>query len=354
MEAIDALPYGQVVDEKEFASVIADLTRFHMSNNVVYQRICDSIFSKIADASALASLPYIPARLFKRLEMSSVLESQILRTMQSSGTSGTTSKIPLDRETSRRQARYLISIMRYWLGTARLPMIIVDSPRLLRNDSRNSARAAAVLGMMQMGLDYHWVLDEQGHFDRASLQLWLEKQRNRRVFIFGFTSQVWDFFDSKLTLGEVDLSNGILFHGGGWKKLLNESVSRNIFRKVIGEVSGLVEIHDYYGMVEQLGSIWVESSPGVFVPPASSRVIIRDVRTLEPLPEGETGLIQTFSTIPYSYPGQSVLTDDLGYLTENKVHVETLGTLALSIVGRIPRAEPRGCSDAAPHRADMA
>ena len=73
--------------------------------------------------------------------------------------------------------------------------------------------------------------------------------------------------------------------------------------------------------------------------------IIRNHKTYKPEKNGAEGLIQLLSLIPKSYPGHSILTEDLGtiYGVDNcrcgrkgkyfKVH------------GRIKSAEIRGCSD---------
>ena len=43
-----------------------------------------------------------------------------------------------------------------------------------------------------------------------------------------------------------------------------------------------------------------------------SDVVIRNLKTLKPEPDGATGLIQLFSTVQKSYPGHSLLTEDVG------------------------------------------
>jgi hypothetical protein len=98
-------------------------------------------------------------------------------------------------------------------------------------------------------------------------------------------------------------------------------------------------------MVEQVGSIFLEGDDGNFYPPTFADVIIRDPQTFEELPPGQTGVVEVLSLLPRSYPGHALLTEDLGV-----VHaIDPLGGNRLgksfSILGRIPRAELRGCSD---------
>ncbi|QJQ06653.1 hypothetical protein EJG51_013265 [Undibacterium piscinae] len=50
---------------------------------------------------------------------------------------------------------------------------------------------------------------------------------------------------------------------------------------------------------------------------ALAHVVIRDLRTMEPLTYGETGLVQLFTPILQSYPSASLLSSDLGYLEQH-------------------------------------
>ena len=60
---------------------------------------------------------------------------------------------------------------------------------------------------------------------------------------------------------------------------------------------------------------------------------------------GEDGIIQLLSLLPISYPGQSILTEDLGtILGEDDCICERKGKY-FKINGRLKNAEVRGCSD---------
>jgi hypothetical protein len=66
-----------------------------------------------------------------------------------------------------------------------------------------------------------------------------------------------------------------------------------------------------------LGSIILEGSDGLLYPPNFGDVIIRDPKTLEVVPDGKKGIIQVLSIIPQSYPGHSILTEDIGVIEKN-------------------------------------
>ena len=70
---------------------------------------------------------------------------------------------------------------------------------------------------------------------------------------------------------------------------------------------GISAVHNYYGMVEQAGSIFMECAEGVLHSSIFSDIIVRDPATFASLGRGRAGLIQLLSLLPVSYPGHSVL-----------------------------------------------
>ena len=141
------------------------------------------------------------------------------------------------------------------------------------------------------------------------------------------------------------MSNGILIHGGGWKKLLAEAVSPEEFRSRLKDVCGLGAVHDYYGMVEQTGCIYMECECGHLHASIFSDVIARRALDFSECEIGEPGILQVVSTIPESYPGHSLLTEDEGViLGEDDCPCGRKGTY-FKILGRLKNAEIRGCSD---------
>ena len=98
-------------------------------------------------------------------------------------------------------------------------------------------------------------------------------------------------------------------------------------------------------MAEQTGCIYMECPCGHLHASIWSDVIFRrpsDFGIREP---GEYGLIQVLSLLPRSYPGHSLLTEDMGVLLgEDDCPCGRLGKY-FTVTGRAPRAEVRGCSD---------
>ena len=91
-------------------------------------------------------------------------------------------------------------------------------------------------------------------------------------------------------------------------------MSRQDFHDRLNEVCGLDRIHDYYGMVEQTGCIYMQCECGHLHASVFSDVIVRRPLDFSVCGVGEPGILQVLSTIPESYPGHSLLTEDEGVL----------------------------------------
>lgn len=329
------------------AALLPELIRLqehHRARCTAYARILEAIGHPAGlDYDSLAALPWIPVRLFKSLRLSSIPDDEIFRVLTSSGTTGDVSRIFLDRDGASRHSRALGDTIQTVIGPNRLPMLIVDTPAIIRDRSAVSARAAGVLGMMTFGRDHTWVLDPEGRPDPAAIRDFLARHGDSPFLIFGFTFMVWRYLQAIARDDRLDLGNGILIHSGGWKKLADQAVDHATFRYAFA-TTGLTRIHDFYGMVEQIGVVHVEGAEGgALYCPDVATVIIRDPETWEALPPGKPGLIEVLSTVPGSYPGNAILTEDLGVI--HGIDDGTWPGPRFSVLGRLPRAEPRGCSD---------
>ena len=175
----------------------------------------------------------------------------------------------------------------------------------------------------------------------------IDKYRDSPTISFGFTYIVWKHFICQLEENQinVDLSKNLMIHGGGWKKLESESHSVETFKKKLKKTTSISQCHNYYGMVEQTGSIFIECEHGYLHTSIWSDIIIRNQQDFTVLDIGEMGLVQLLSLIPRSYPGHSILSEDLGtVIGEDDCKCGRLGKYFL-IHGRLPKAEVRGCSD---------
>ncbi len=288
----------------------------------------------------LDELPWLPVRLFKDHDLKSVPDDEVFTVLSSSGTTGRPSRVFLDRAAAARQQEHLAGTLSTVLGPRRLPMLLVDSRATLTG---RSARAAGLLGMMVYGRAHTFLLDADGAVDDDAVRSFLAEHGDRPFLIFGFTFLVWQHLPGTAQRLGLDLGNGALLHTGGWKKLVERAVDNDEFRRVLGSV-GLRRIHSYYGMVEQIGTIFLEgpTTHDLYCPDFAD-VIVRDPLTWAPAPVGTPGVVEVLSTLPRSYPGHALLTEDVGVL--RGVDDGDWPGKHFSVLGRLPRAEARGCSD---------
>jgi phenylacetate-coenzyme A ligase PaaK-like adenylate-forming protein len=349
MEArfFDLPVYGLSTEEKTplLLNALSDLTRHHAQHCPEYGRLLHA-FGVDAGKRPDCLEDFLPltVRQFKQHQLKSIPDEAVFKTLYSSGTSGTPSTIYLDKEAATNQTKALVKIMQHWLGKQRLPMLIADHACVIKDRNRFSARGAGIQGMAMLGRDHTYALNEDMSFNVEAVSDFATRYQNEPVLLFGFTYMVWQYFLEPLLESGIRLPQGILLHGGGWKKLQDQSVDNTTFKARMSE-AGIQRVHNYYGMVEQTGSIFIECEHGHMHAPVYADVIIRDPLSGQSLGPGETGILELLSVLPDSYPGHILLTEDMGrFLGEDDCSCGRKGRY-FEILGRIPRAEARGCSD---------
>lgn len=324
------------------------LTEKHIECCSSYAKMMNAVGLNVDNIQSYYDLPFLPVSLFKELALKSISEDEVFKILTSSGTTGqAVSKIYLDKEAASRQQKTLVKIVSSFTGASRLPMLIIDSPSVIKNRAMFSARGAGILGFSIFGADRTYALNDEMEIDFSAIEAFLERHQGQKILLFGFTFMIWQHFYKELLKSEkkIDLSNGILIHGGGWKKLISEAVSPEEFKKHLTDVCGLSDIHDYYGMVEQTGCIYMQCEYGHMHCSNFSDVIVRRSNDFGICDVNEKGIIQVVSILPESYPGHSLLTEDEGILLgEDNCPCGRKGKY-FKILGRLKNAEIRGCSD---------
>lgn len=343
-------PYALNAKQKseKLAQALLELTQWHFTQCPEYRCIFDSQRIDPNDIRRLEDIPFIPVRLFKEFELLSVPRQNVFKTMTSSGTSGQkVSRIYLDRDTATNQTKILSRIMTQVLGEKRLPMLVIDSPSILKDRQTFSARGAGILGFSMFGQDVTYALDESMKIDLDTIKAFLARHPEGPVFIFGFTFMIWQYLVMTLQQKNIrlPLERAIILHGGGWKKLQDHAVDNLTFHAVLRKVTGIKKIFNYYGMVEQTGSLFMECESGHLHAPVYADVIVRKGPGFEVAENGEEGVIEVLSMLPRSYPGHVLLTEDIGVIHgEDDCSCGRLGKY-FEVRGRVAQAEIRGCSD---------
>ena len=332
--------------EQRLFDALRFLTDHHANSGNAYRGVADALFPTWRSAERLVDLPFVPVGLFKERRLASFPDSALFKTITSSGTTGAAvSQVLLDRQTARRQTKALSTTMQTVLGAQRRPMLLIDSDAVMKNRASFSARGAGVIGMMSFGRTHTFLLDDDMQANHDRIRGFVDSVGDQRPLLFGFTFMVWQHLYKELHTADIDLSGATLVHSGGWKRLEEEKVGNDEFKARLFDAFGIEEVINFYGMAEQVGSVFLEGVDGLLHPAPFADVIVRDPRTMAERPTGEPGIIQVLSAVPTGYPGHSILTEDLGVVESvDSERTPHLGK-AFRVLGRVPKAELRGCSD---------
>lgn len=360
-ELVKNKPYDLSPDEKKcggkFYDALLEELCFHYDNNVLYKKFChNKNFNPHEFHGKLEDIPPVQVSVFKELgnRLNSVPREDIKLTLQSSATSGIPSSIPVDKITSKRQAKAMVHVISEFIGNERRPFLVMDVDPATGFSDILGARFAAVSGYLNFAskVGYFLKVNDQKryYFDVDGIKDYIASLNPEEpTVVFGFTYILYSEVICQLMKQGVSFSlpkGSKIIHIGGWKKLENEKIGREQFNQEAAQLFGIdpENVIDIYGFTEQMGLNYPDCGCGSKHTSLYSEVIVRDVVTKEVLPPGKEGLLEFVSPIPHSYPGNVVLTDDLGVIESGKCKENRSGT-RFRMTGRLKKAEIRGCGD---------
>ena len=306
-------------------------------------------------ADRVANLPYLPVGAFKaNPPLALVDSSEVKRTLASSSTTGQVpSRVVLDAATAKRMTRGVTSIIRNFIGPARRPYLVIDVPENVTARVELGARSAAIQGLGSFATQTLCCLrahpDGSSSLDVENLLDYTAKWKDAEVLVYGFTYVIWKSLvqplqDKGITLG---LPNVHVLHSGGWKRLEQQAVTKDVFMRGVASVFGcsIQRVIDYYGMVENVGVVYPDCEHGNKHVPAFAEVVVRNPLTLAPVEAGQQGLIQVCSVLPTSFPGFLLLTEDMAEVIAHDGCLCGRRGTCFRFVRRVPKAEVRGCGN---------
>ncbi len=343
-------PYSMDAPAKRdfFRHALSVLTLHHYEGCAAYRAVLDAYGIDPRKERWQEDQPMIPVRLFKERELLSVPREDIVKTMTSSGTSGqAVSRIFLNKENTRSQTKALAHIISSYIGKKRLPLLILDTEQVKRDRAMFSARGAGIVGFSTFGRDVTYALDDEMRLDEDRVDSFFRAYGEEPVLMFGYTYMIWQHVVTALSGSSLryPFEHATLFHIGGWKKLKDQAVDADSYNEAVRGVFGSVSVHNYYGMAEQLGSVFVECECGHMHCSNYSDVLVRRPSDFSVADKGERGFLELQSLLPVSYPGHVLLTEDEGEIVGvDDCPCGRKGTY-FKILGRMRGAEIRGCSD---------
>lgn len=323
-------PYAIKETEELFFEAMKENCIYQYENCAEYRRILDEKGFSPNDLNSyedLVHLPFIPTLYFKQHKMFSMPERKMLIKATSSGTSGNKSHMGFNFGSLYRALRMALTIGKYHhLFSLKPAHYLIFGYEPNKNNDIVFSKTAYAFTYMTPALSRTYALryTEDGYkLDLENLKERLLKYAKGKtpVRTIGFPAYTYFLLKQMKEEGiKVTLPKGsIMTLGGGWKQFYAERVSKEEFYALVGEVLGLEDknIIEFFGAVEHM-ILYTDCRNHHFHVPIYGRVIIRDVDTLEPVKDGEIGLVNLLTPIVDSVPLLSVMTDDLGILHSEK------------------------------------
>jgi len=337
--------YGER-DDALFLEEMNDITLHHIEGCKEFARM----WPNWQRADKIEDLPFVHVGVFKHLELKTESgDIKHKRVAHSSSTSGISSQIVLDEQSSKLQSESTTKILASFVGEKKRPLLILDSVKSLRRRGEFSARVAAAMALRPLSSDIQFLLEDSEDPESMKWDRLAEMLSNHdELLVYGFSWILWLAWGKKIFPDEVkSILRGkkIHFvHSGGWKKLESIKVSREKFDSaLLDDLDYTSKVVDFYGLVEQLGIIYPLCEDGARHVPIWADVIVRDTYTLESL-EGKIGQLQLLNSITYGAPYHSVLTEDIGRILPGECPCGRSGR-CFELLGRIPKSEIRGCAN---------
>jgi len=350
-------PYKLSVDQHEstLLALLKEELAYACDRSLTFRNYVERWPIDYRVANRLADLPFLPVGIFKtNPPLALVDRSEITRTLASSATTGQVpSRVVLDAATAKRMTRGVMSIIRDFVGSARRPYLVIDTPATLASSGELGARGAAIQGLRSFATEVVCCLsnDADGNLalEEEKLLGCAAKWIDTEVLVYGFTHVIWNHLVKPLQSRGITLRlpNARILHSGGWKRLQQQAVTKDAFARGVAAAFGCSNdrVIDFYGMVENVGVVYPDCEQGHKHVPAFADVIVRNPLTFEPVAAGQRGLVQVCSVLPTSFPGFLVLTEDIAEVISLDNCPCGRRGIAFRFVSRAPKAEIRGCGN---------
>ena len=314
-----------------FLESVREMFEFQCAHSPIFKGICQQYgfsVNDIQDEDSILRIPAIFVTAFKERKLLSLPESEIVKTLTSSGTTGSKSQINWDATSMQRQEFMRRSIVESY-GLAAYDQLVNNlvfsySPEV--SGSRGAAHAHSSYAQFAKENETFYAIGRD-KYGEPEFKLDEGIKALERFAASGLPLRITGFpAFGYMTLNELDNrgihfkfpADSVLFSGGGWKNYTGKTIAYDEYVGLVNRVLGIPadRIRDVYGMVEH-GVPYVTCEHGHFHVPVYSRVCAVSPHTMEILPNGETGLLKLITPYIRSTPALSILSTDLGCVEEN-------------------------------------
>jgi phenylacetate-coenzyme A ligase PaaK-like adenylate-forming protein len=359
-------PYREPADYQEtFMRAMKEIIQWHQERSPFYAQLLKSQTFNVASwTGPLAEIPFIPADFFKQHIIKSVPDSEITVHLTSSGTTGQKSQIFFDSESLGSAQKMVDHIFDtyHWKSEQKVNYLLYsyepeEGSKLGTAFTDNFLTKYAPINKVVYALKWNGKTGpstiNKHDFDLYGCLRALQdfEKEGLPVRIFGFPAFFYFTIQRMLDLKMPPLRlspNSFVFLGGGWKSHANQALDKTQFYQLAQAQLGipLDRLRDGFGSVEHCIP-YIECRNHHFHIPVWSQVIIRDLRTLQPLDYNQSGFLQFISPYITSVPAHSILMGDLAIKQKGQLCSCGLGTDWFEILGRAGLTKNKSCAIAA-------
>ena len=313
-----------------FVQAVRDNAEWHYQHCVEYRKILNSqkFFPEMLTAyEDLYRLPPIPTLYLKQSQLLSIPGEKLRYKSTTSGTSGRPVEIGFDTGAILPGFSMLAKMLLHHKLLSIQPtnyLILGYQPG--RHNRMGAVRTARAASYMAPALHREYALIYSGcnyelNIEGISRSLISYSRASAPVRIIGFPAYFY-FLLKQLEQENTSLKlpeKSLVFLGGGWKQFAAQKVGKDELYHLAEERLGIKEgqIKEFFGVVEH-NVPYFSCEKHHFHVPIYSRVIIRDIKTMEPVGYGEQGLLNLITPILKSMPLVSIVTDDIAILHEGR------------------------------------
>ncbi len=356
------LKIEDVYDQKNSSELFLDAMRecltHHIENCEFFRNLCDDAGFKVEDLKTekdLEKIPPIHANFFKQYEVLSVPYETITERATSSGTGGQKSQMFFDKDSFDFGNSMIENEFRYYgflSDELTNYLLFTYEPAEVSKDLGTAKTDLGLLSYAPVN-DTFFALryNGQGHdFDVYGTIAALEEyeRQGKPVRIFGFPSFLYFTVKQMKDTGHRPLklnTKSMTLLGGGWKGYADKQIQKRELYALVEEMLGIPQqnCRDGYGSTEH-SVPYFECKNHHFHIPVYSRMIIRDVENLKPLPNGTPGFANFITPHLMSVPAVSVLMGDMAVLHDAEECGCGIKTPYMEILGRAGTSATKSCA----------
>lgn len=350
--------YDQKGSSEIFLEAMRHCLRHHMDNCDFFQKAMKSADfepDELKTEEDLQKIPFIHANFFKKYEVLSIDRTEIYDHVTSSGTTGQKSQMFFDKDSFDFGNAMIENEFRYYgfvSGELTNYLLFTYEPAAVSKDLGTAKTDLGLLSYAPVN-DTFFALryNGEGHdFDVYGTIAALEEfeRQGKPVRIFGFPSFLYFTLRQMKQTGHRPLklnTKSMTLLGGGWKGYADQQIAKQELYDLVEEMLGIPEANcrDGYGSTEH-SVPYFECPRHHFHIPVYSRMLIRDVKTLEPLPYGQAGFANFITPHLLSVPAVSVLMEDLAVLHPACECGCGIQSPFMEILGRAGTSKSKSCA----------